>query len=76
MIEVDNFLITGHSKGLIMIWEYWLSERVIKAECSVKDPVTSLVYMKNHLMIWAALMNGDMFLLKINTETFNLDLMN
>jgi hypothetical protein len=27
-------------------------------------------------MIWASLMNGDMLLLKINSETFNLDLMN
>ena len=59
-----------------MIWDYNLSERVVKAECSVKDPVTALVYMRNHMMIWASLMNGDMVLLKINTETFNLDLMN
>ena len=76
MIEVDGFLLTGHSKGLIMIWDSNLSERVVKAECSVKDPVTALVYMRNHMMIWASLMNGDMLLLKINTETFNLDLMN
>ena len=47
MIEVDGFLFTGHSKGIVMIWDYNLSERVVKAECSVKDPVTSLVYLRN-----------------------------
>ena len=76
MIEVDGFLLTGHSKGIIMIWDYVLGERVIKAECAIKEPITSLVYLKNQLMIWASLMNGDMLLLKINTETFSLDLMN
>lgn len=76
MMEVDGFLFTGHSKGIIMAWEYGLGERVIKSECPVKDPVTSIVYLKNLLMIWVSLMNGDMFLLKINTETFQLDLLN
>lgn len=76
MVEVDGFLFTGHSKGLIMIWDYNLGERVVKAECSIKDPVTSLVYLRNQLMIWASLMNGDMLLLRINTENFGLDLMN
>jgi hypothetical protein len=47
MMEVDGFLFTGHSKGLIMIWDYNLGERVIKSECVVKDPVTSMVYLKN-----------------------------
>lgn len=61
-------LITGHSKGIIMIWDYVLGERVIKGECSVKDPVTDIVYLKNSLMLWVALMNGDMQLLKINTD--------
>ena len=27
-------------------------------------------------MLWVSLMNGDMFLLRINVETFQLDLMN
>lgn len=47
MIEVEGFLFTGHSKGIIMVWDYNLGERVIKAECAVKDPITSLVYLKN-----------------------------
>jgi len=51
MIEVDGLLITGHSKGLIMIWDYELGERVVKAECIVKDPVTSIVYLKHILML-------------------------
>jgi WD40 repeat protein len=76
MIEVDGFLFTGHSKGLIMIWDYLSGERVLKDKCAIEDPITSLVYLKNQLMIWASLMNGDMVLLKINTETFTLDLMN
>jgi hypothetical protein len=70
MMEVDGFLFTGHSKGLIMIWDYNLGERVIKSECVVKDPVTSMVYLKNQLMLWVSLMNGDMLLLKINTDSF------
>lgn len=75
MLEVDGFLFTGHSKGIIMIWDYNLSERVIKSECTVKDPVTAIVYMKN-MMLWVSLMNGDMFLFRINTEQFVLDLLN
>ena len=59
-----------------MIWDYVLGERVIKGECSVKDPVTDIVYLKNSLMLWEALMNGDMQLLKINTDQFTLDLIN
>lgn len=47
MMEVDGLLFTGHSKGLIMVWDYVLGERVIKTECLVKDPVTSMVYLKN-----------------------------
>ena len=70
MIEVDGFLITGHSKGIIMVWDYALGERVIKSECSVKDPVTAIFYLKNLLLLWVSLMNGDMLLLKINTENF------
>jgi hypothetical protein len=76
MTEVDGFLFTGHSKGLVMIWDYILCERIIKAECSVKDPVTAMVYIKNSLLLWLSLMNGDMLLLRINTDTFTLDLMN
>jgi hypothetical protein len=74
MAEVDGFLFTGHSNGIIMIWEYMLGERVIKSECSVKDAVTSIVYLKNHQMIWASLLKGDMVLLKINMDSFKLDL--
>jgi hypothetical protein len=69
MIEVDGFLFTGHSKGLIMIWDYLSGERVLKDKCAIEDPITSLVYLKNQLMIWASLMNGDMVLLKINTQS-------
>lgn len=58
MIEVDNFLITGHSKGYLMIWDYNLNERVIKYECTVKDPITAILYMKNSIL-WISLMNGD-----------------
>lgn len=76
MMEVDGFLFTGHSKGLIMAWDYMLGERVIKSECPVKDPVTAMVYLKNQLMLWVSLMNGDMLLLKINIENFQLDLLN
>ena len=76
MIEVDGFLFTGHSKGLIMIWDYSLGERVLKAECSVKDPVTAMIYLKNQLMLWVSLMNGDMLLLKINVKLFTLEQMN
>ena len=76
MMEVDGFLFTGHSKGFIMIWDYVLGERIVKAECIVKDPVTSLVFIKGTLMLWASLMNGDMLLLKINQDNFNLDLIN
>jgi hypothetical protein len=43
MSEIEGFLFTGHSKGLIMVWEYNLGERVIKHECVVKDPITSIV---------------------------------
>lgn len=75
MLDLEGFLFTGHSKGFIMIWDYVLGERVIKTECSVKDPITSMVYMKNSLL-WVSLMNGDMLLLKINAETMALDLMN
>ena len=75
MLEVDTFLITGHSKGLIMMWEYNLSERVIKYECPVKDPVTSMVYMKNSLF-WVSAMNGDIMLLKINSNAVVLELIN
>ena len=73
MIEVEGFLITGHSKGLIMIWDYVLGERVIKFECSVKDPITAIVFLKSSLL-WVSFMNGDMLLLKINPTTFTLDL--
>ena len=76
MMEVDGFLFTGHSKGIIMAWDYVRGERVIKSECAVKDPVTSMVYLKSQLMLWVSLMNGDMLLLKINTESFQLDLLN
>lgn len=41
--EIEGFLFTGHSKGLIMVWEYYLAERVIKHESIVKDPVTSII---------------------------------
>jgi len=75
MIEVEGFLITGHSKGLIMIWDYVLGERVIKFECSVKDPITAIVFLKSSLL-WVSFMNGDMLLLKINPSTFTLDLQN
>ena len=75
MLEVDTFLITGHSKGLIMMWEYNLSERVIKYECPVKDPITSMVYMKNSTF-WVSAMNGDMMLLKINSYQMVLELLN
>ena len=75
MIEVDGFLFTGHSKGIIMVWDYVSGERVIKDECAVKDPVTALVYMRN-MLIWVTLMNGDMVLLKMNTERFCLEQMN
>ncbi len=75
MLEIDGFLFTGHSKGLIMIWDYVLGERVIKSECLVKDPITSMVYMKNSLL-WVSLMNGDMLLLKTNADMMTLDLMN
>lgn len=30
--EIEGFLFTGHSKGIIMIWEYNLGERVILFE--------------------------------------------
>ena len=76
MMEIDGFLFTGHSKGLIMIWDYMLAERVIKTECIVKDQVTAMVYLKNQLMLWVSLMNGDMLLLKINVDSFQLDLLN
>jgi hypothetical protein len=78
MTEVDGFLFTGHSKGLIMVWDYVLGERVIKTECAVKDPVTALVYLKNQLMLWVSLMNGDMLLLRLNLEVFpfSLELLN
>jgi len=72
MVEIEGFLITGHSKGIIMIWDYLLGERVIKYECSVKDPITSIVYMKSSIL-WISLMNGDMILLKINGIALNLD---
>lgn len=65
MLELESFLITGHSKGLLMIWDYILGERVIKYECPVKDPITCIVYMKNSIF-WVSTMNGDMMLLKIN----------
>ena len=78
MTEVDGFLLTGHSKGLIMMWDYGLGERVLKTECLVKDPVTSLVYLKSQLMLWVSLMNGDMLLLRFNFEQspYSLDLVN
>ena len=75
MIEVEGFLFTGHSKGIVMIWDYKLGERVIKSECIIKDPVTSMVYMRNQLL-WISLLNGDMLLMKINSDTLSLDLMN
>lgn len=76
MMEVDGLLFTGHSKGLIMVWDYVLGERVIKTECLVKDPVTSMVYLKNQLLLWVSMMNGDMLLLRVNTEVFSLDTIN
>ena len=76
MMEVDGLLFTGHSKGLIMVWDYVLGERVIKTECLVKDPVTSMVYLKNQLLLWVSMMNGDMLLLRVNTEAFSLDSIN
>jgi hypothetical protein len=75
MIEVDGFLITGHSKGFLMIWDYVLNERVIKHECDVKDPITAIVNMKNSVL-WVSFMNGDMLLLKINPTAFTLELQN
>ena len=71
MAEVEGFLVTGHSKGIVMVWDYVLGERVIKFECPVKDPVTAFVYMKNALL-WVAFMNGDMLLLKITPPTLEL----
>jgi hypothetical protein len=75
MLEVDGLLITGHSKGLIMIWDYVLNERVIKFECNVKDPITAILSMK-HALLWVSFMNGDMLLLKINANNFTLELQN
>lgn len=72
MTEVEGFLVTGHSKGLLMIWDYGLGERVLKHECEVKDPITAIVYMKNALL-WVSFMNGDMLLLAINPLSFSLD---
>ena len=43
MTEIEGFLFTGHSKGILMVWDYLLSERVIKHECDIKDPITSIV---------------------------------
>lgn len=43
MTEIEGFLFTGHSKGLIMIWDYILGERVIKHECIIKDPITAIL---------------------------------
>lgn len=76
MLEIDGLLFTGHSKGIIMIWDYALGERVLKTECLIKDPVTAMVYLRGSLMLLVSLMNGDMFLHKINTDTLNLDLLN
>lgn len=72
MFEIEGFLVTGHSKGLLMFWDYNLGERVIKYECIVKDPITSILYMKNSIL-WVALMNGDMLLLKVNGSGLCLD---
>lgn len=43
MAEIECFLFTGHSKGLIMVWEYVLGERVMKYECTVKEPITAIL---------------------------------
>ncbi|CDW85213.1 UNKNOWN [Stylonychia lemnae] len=75
MAEIEGFLITGHSKGILMIWDHTIGERVIKYECNVKDPVTSIVYMKSSI-IWISLMNGDMILLRVNGLALTLDQMN
>eukprot|EP00347_Sterkiella_histriomuscorum_P006516 403352469 len=75
MFEIEGFLVTGHSKGLLMIWDYNLAERVIKYECSVKDPITSILYMKNSIL-WVALMNGDMLLLRVNGSGLCLEQLN
>lgn len=70
MLEVEGFLFTGHSKGLIMLWDTQLGERLLKKECDIKEPVTAmLLFLKQGVvMVWAGLMNGDMLLLKASLE--------
>lgn len=72
MAEIEGFLFTCHSKGLIMVWDYNLGERVIKYECSIKDPITCIINMKNSIF-WIGLMNGDMLLLKLNGSQLGFD---
>lgn len=57
MMEIEGFLVTGHSKGIMMVWEYNLEERVIKYESAIKDPITSMVRMKESLVL-ISMMNG------------------
>ena len=74
MAEIEGFLFTGHSKGMIMVWEYNLEERVIKHESAVKDPITAITQVKNSIIL-ASFMNGDLQLLRVNGEQFTLDLL-
>ena len=57
MMEIEGFLVTGHSKGIMMVWEYNLEERVIKYESAIKDPITSMVRMKESLVL-ISMING------------------
>lgn len=75
MAEIEGFLFTGHSKGLIMVWDYTLGERVIKHEGLMKEPVTSIVQMKGPLIL-VSLMNGDLELLKVDGDTCTLEFLN
>lgn len=59
MTEIEGLLFTGHSKGMLMVWEYDLGERVIKFESAIKDPITSIVQIKGTLIL-VGMMNGDL----------------
>ena len=68
MLELEGFLVTGHSKGILMLWEYNLEERIIKYESSIKDPITSIVQMKGSVIL-VSMMNGGLQLLRVKGDS-------
>ena len=48
MLELEGFLFTGHSKGLLMLWDTALGERLVKKEMEIKEPITAMqLYLKS-----------------------------